>query len=175
MKNNKLIFGILVLIIVLGLIVSLFYPKSKTTSPINTPGQTDTTLTYTNTDYGFTFSLPNNWKGYSVVKNTWKGSPLNNKIANEEGPKLLIRNPNWTSTTPYEDIPIMIFTLEQWGSYTAENFNVSAAPIPASEIARNNLYVFALPPRWDFDYSKGFEDAENIMKNNPPKAFNIKR
>jgi len=126
-----------------------------------------------NTDYGFTFSLPDNWKGYSIIQSTWQGNPLTAIATKETGPKLLIRNPNWTSAVPYEDIPIMIFTLAQWNSYTAENFAVSAAPIPATELARNNHYVFALPPRWDYDFGQGYAEAENILKGNPLKTFDI--
>jgi len=33
--------------------------------------------------------------------------------------------------------------------------------------------VFALPPRWNFDYSEGYEEAESIVKTNPLKTFNI--
>jgi hypothetical protein len=136
-------------------------------------GTASASVTYKNADYGFNFSLPDNWKGYSVVQKTWTGTPLTPGTKSETGPKLLIRNPNWTADIPYEDIPILVFTLAQWDSYTAENFTVSAAPIPASELARNNSYVFALPPRWDFDYSKGVEDAQNILKSNPLKTFDI--
>ncbi len=174
MKNIKIILVVLVLIIVFGFVAYLFYSKNQNTSPINNPVvPLYSTVIYNNTDYGFTFSLPNDWKGYLIVQSTWQGNPLKATATKETGPKFLIRNPNWTSVVPYEDIPIMIFTIAQWNSYTAENFAVSAAPIPASELARNNRYVFALPPRWDFDYSEGYAEAENILKSNPIKAFNI--
>jgi hypothetical protein len=79
----------------------------------------------------------------------------------------LIRNPKWTATAPYEDLPVLVFTLAQWDSYVAEKFSVSAAPIQATELARNNAYVFALPPRWDFDYSTGVKEAEDIIASKP--------
>lgn len=176
MKNNKIILTVFVLVIVLGFVTYLFYFKNKNASPINNPnGSSSFPITYNNADYGFTFSLPNDWKGYSIIQNTWQGNPLTTTTAKETGPKLLIRNPNWTSAVPYEDIPIMVFTLAQWNAYIAEDFAVSAAPIPASELGRNNLYVFALPPRWDYDFSQGYEEAENILKSNPLKSFTIKR
>ena len=174
MKNNKTILVAFVLVVVLGLAAYLFYSKNQNTSPINNSNTPSTSpVIYNNTDYGFIFSLPDDWKRYSIVQSIWQGNPLTTSTTKETGPKLLIRNPNWTSIVPYEDIPIMIFTLAQWNSYTAENFAVSAAPIPASELARNNRYVFALPPRWDFDYSQGYVEAENILKSNPIKAFDI--
>jgi hypothetical protein len=41
----------------------------------------------------------------------------------------------------------------------------------ATELGRNNLYVFALPPRWNYDFSEGHEEAENIIKSNPLKTI----
>lgn len=174
MKNSKVIIAALILVIMaLGFVVYLFYFKNENI-PISTVPPSSL-VTYSNADYGFTFSLPDDWSGYSIVQNTWQGNPLTTTTKNESGPKLLIRNPKWTSAVPYEDIPIMIFTLKQWNSYNAGNFAISAAPINATEIARNNLYVFALPPRWDFDYSEGYVEAENILKTNPLKPFDVKK
>lgn len=170
--NKKIIITLTVLVILLvGLSVYSHYtaPKEPVAQP---PAQTDTSIVYKNSEYGFNFSLPNDWQGYTVVKNTWTGYPLNKDVA-QNGPKLLIRNPKWTAAAPYEDLPILIFTVAQWNSYVAEDFTVSAAPIPASELGRNNKYVFALPPRWDFDYSLGVEQAQDIIKNKPLRPFNL--
>ena len=118
------------------------------------------------------FSLPENWRGYSIVETIWEGTPLTSNIV-QNGPKLLIRNPEWTVSEPYEDLPILIFTTEQWDDYRAEKFAVSAAPIQASELGRNNTFVFALPPRWNFDYSLGYEEAEDIIASNPLQTFEV--
>lgn len=176
MENNNKDTGIMVAIIVTIVIIiagSMFYYFRNNKNSAATPIQVDNSITYKNDQYGFTFSLPDSWKGYSVVENTWKGTPLNSKTA-QSGPKLLIRNPKWTAGAPYEDLPILIFTIAQWNSYLAENFTVSAAPIMASEMARNDTYVFALPPRWDFDYSLGVEEAQSIIAGKPIKTFNLK-
>ena len=151
----------------------MLYSKNIFSTKISTT-PTNSEVIYNNADYGFTFTLPESWRGYSIVKNTWEGNSLTPAATKETGPTLVLRNPKWTSALHYEDIPIMIFTLAQWNSYTGGNFAVSAAPINASELARNNFFVFALPPRWDFDYSQGYEEAENIIKTNPLKAFDIK-
>jgi Immunoglobulin-like domain of bacterial spore germination len=163
--NQKTLAPILIIIVILGAILYFFYPFSKDAPPV-TVAPNPTTITYKNADYGFNFSLPISWQGYSIIKDTWKGNILKGKVA-QSGPKLLIRNPKWTNSSPYEDIPILIFTISQWNSYTAEDFSISAAPIQASELARNNKYVFALPPRWNFDYSTGYEEAENIILSKP--------
>jgi hypothetical protein len=68
---------------------------------------------YTNTKYGFRFSLPSGWKGYTIVTEQWEASDAQ-KGAMERGPTVYIRHPDWTKENPREDIPIMIFTLSQW-------------------------------------------------------------
>lgn len=175
MDNNNKNTSIMVVIIAIIAIIGaglIFYYYRNNTDAVKTPVQVDNSVTYRNDQYGFTFSLPDSWKGYTVVENTWKGTPLNSKTA-QSGPKLLIRNPKWTASAPYEDLPVLVFTISQWNSYLAENFTVSAAPILASEMARNNTYVFALPPRWDFDYSLGVEEAQDIIASKPLKTFNL--
>ena len=122
----------------------------------------DFPTTYLNSQYGFTFSLPADWQGYSIVEESWMGTPLGTTSA-QTGPKLLIRNPQWSPSKHYEDIPILVFSTQQWDSYTAGDFAVSAAPFPATEIGRNSSYVFALPPRWDYDYSQGYQEADTIV------------
>jgi hypothetical protein len=158
--NKKILFW---LIAILGVAFGyfLFQLSSKTPPTV-----------YTNTDYGFTFSLTDDWKGYSIIKSNWQGSPIAEGTATT-GQKITIRNPKWTETEPYEDIPILVFTIPQWNSYIKEDFSVSAAPILASELARNNTYVFALPPRWNFDYSLGFKEAEDMIVGGALHAFDI--
>ena len=173
MNKNKIIY---IVLIVLGfvLLVCVLYFINKNVIPTKTPISTaNSSVMYSNPDFGFTFSLSDSWKGFSIINNTWEGTPLTSTSSKQTGTKLLIRNPRWTSGLPYEDIPVMVFTLTQWNSYRAGNFSVSAAPISATELGRNNLYVFALPPRWDFDYSEGYAEAQNIIKSNPLKTFNV--
>lgn len=129
-------------------------------------------ILYHNTDYGFNFSLPANWQGYTIITDTWTGSVLENTIP-QSGPKLLIRHPKWTAAAPYEDLPILVFTLAQWESYQKEDFSIGAAPILSTELARNNTYVFALPARWDFDYSQDYKEAQDIFAANSLRAYNL--
>ncbi len=168
--NKKTLIAV-VIIVALG--VGLYYVYSARIDNelvINNPN--DVSVIYNNTDYGFTFSLPDDWEGYSIIKDAWKGNSLTNGVA-PTGSEIIIRNPNWTVTAPYEDLPVLIFTIPQWNAYLTEDFSVSAAPIPASELARNNMYVFALPPRWDFDYSIGYEEAQAIIAGSPLHAFDL--
>ena len=94
--------------------------------------------TYRNAQYGFCFSLPASWKGYSAIKETWEAGPLGNvKGPLIQGPKIVIRNPNWTEEQPYQDIPILILTLAQWKLAEANDYAFSAAPVGPSEIGRD--------------------------------------
>lgn len=159
--NKKILFWIIAILgVAIGYFLFQFYSK--------TPA-----IVYTNPDYGFTFSLTDDWKGYSIIKTNWQGNPIAEGVTATEGPKIIIRNPKWTETSPYEDIPILVFTITQWNSYLKEDFSVSAAPILAGELARNNTYVFALPPRWNFDYSLGYKEAEDLITGGALHAFDI--
>ncbi len=169
--NKKTLIASAIIIVALGagLFIMYYYPDDAL---VTIPSHNNTSITYKNTDYGFNFSLPTSWQGYTVVKNTWVGNALKNTPA-PSGPKLLIRHPSWKANAPHEDLPILVFTISQWNSYIAEDFAVSAAPILANELARNNKYVFALPPRWDFDYSLGFKEAQDIIAGDPIDTFNL--
>ncbi|MHC0036330.1 hypothetical protein [Pseudoneobacillus sp. C159] len=125
---------------------------------------------YKNTQYGFDFSLPGTWKDYSIVKDKWeglgwKGTEGEKVVAT--GPMLIIRHPKWTTKVPRQDIPIMIFTLEQWNSLQKEDFHIGAAPIGPKELGRNSKYVFALPARYNFAFLEGYQEVENILNNQP--------
>ena len=169
MNNNKLFFVVLILAVTFVIVGYLFYSNNKSTLPAEVP---DTSVVYTNTDYGFKFTLPTSWKGYSVVLEEWDGNPLVGE-AKQSGPKIFIRNPKWTVAAPYQDLPILVFTISQWGAYMSEDFAVGAAPIKATELARNNKYVFALPARWDFDYSLDYKEAQDIFAGKPIHTFDV--
>jgi hypothetical protein len=120
------------------------------------------TIEYRNREYGFRLTLPESWKGYRIVWSEWQGSVFttDGEVAHVlRGPRLEIRHPKWTQEKPYEDMPIMIFTLARWN----ESPIVSAAAFGPSELGRNRKYVLAVPPRWDYDFSEGYEEAEKLL------------
>ena len=173
MNTTKTVLVVLALGVIMGILGGVAYFTTKPTPPVNNPPvQTETAITYTNAEYGFSFTLPESWSGYTIITETWEGSPLGTGSA-ESGPRLFIRHPLWTAEAPYEDLPILVFTIPQWDAYQAEEFAVGAAPIQASELGRNNQYVFALPARWDFDYSLGVEEARNIIASQPLRTFDV--
>ena len=129
---------------------------------------------YRNDQYRFTFKLPDSWKGYSVLTQTWSGytnSVANGQLISERGPQIILRNPHWTVMKMWQDIPIMVFTHRQWSALNEQKFYVSAAPIPPSELGRNALYVFALPPRYNYVFPAGWQEVEKILKGKPLLVF----
>ena len=125
-------------------------------------GKHTKTIEYRNAEYGFSLTLPESWKGYRVLWSEWDGSVLTVDGTAERvlrGPRLQIRHPKWTEQNPREDMPIMIFTIAQWN----EGPVVSAAPFGPAELGRNRKYVIAVPPRWDYDFAEGWEEAQKIL------------
>lgn len=124
-------------------------------------------ILYENAQYGFKVTLPKSWKGYSIESSQWEGLASGQTAVVETGPKISIRDPLWTSEIPRQDIPILIFTLNQWNALQQEVFHIGAAPIGPSELGRNNSYVFALPARYNFAFPPGYEEVEKILATNP--------
>jgi hypothetical protein len=136
-------------------------------------------IEYQNTQYGFDFSLPDSWRGYTIVTDRWEGLSISDgpaigdsKIV-ERGPLISIRHPEWTEQDKRQDIPIMIFTRSQWNALQKEKFHIGAAPIGPTELGRNNKYVFALPARYNFAFPTGFEEVQEILEGKPLQPFNI--
>lgn len=129
------------------------------------------TIVYKNTEYGFTFTLPKSWQGYQIIDDKWVGEPIGDQSQGKTGPMLLIRHPEWKKENPRQDIPIMIFTLQQWEALQQEKFHIGAAPIGPKELGRNSKYVFALPARYNFAFPTGYEEVEKIIESQPLKPM----
>ncbi|MPM77438.1 hypothetical protein SDC9_124441 [bioreactor metagenome] len=142
--------------------------SNNTTAPSSSAG-IDTVL-YQNDRFGFTFALPEDWGGYSIIQSQWEGlifsGDSGEKVA-ETGPILSIRNPSWTSQNPQQDIPIMIFTQEQWDDLQQNKFHIGAAPIGPSQLGHNDQYVFATPARYNSAFLEGYEEVDSILASNP--------
>ncbi|MGI6227791.1 MAG: hypothetical protein ACOYJ1_16245 [Peptococcales bacterium] len=134
-----------------------------------TLGEYDGENLYKNNEYGFIFRLLPSWQGYTIINDTWEGFALgdvqNNKIS-EAGPMIIIRHPEWTTDNPRQDIPLMVFTHEQWEGLQKEEFHIGAAPIGPKELGRNSKYVIALPARYNFAFPTGFEEVEEMLESN---------
>jgi hypothetical protein len=138
---------------------------AATPQPAAAP-QPSSGLEYKNQQYGFCFSLPPSWKGYTIVTDQWDG--FNNKRNQDEhGPLVSIRHPLWTKENPRLDIPIMVLTRAQWDSIEKENLHIGGAPIPPSGIGENEKYFFALPARFNFEDATGAEEVQQILQGKP--------
>jgi hypothetical protein len=124
-------------------------------------------VVYVNKMYGFSFTLPQTWKGYSIVVTKWGGSTLDLSAKSFEGPTITIRHPSWTEASPYQDIPIMVFTPAQWRFVEDDNLSVSAAPFGPNEIGRNSKYIFALPPRFNYSNGPGTDEVNQMLQHRP--------
>ena len=129
---------------------------------------------YRNTQYGLSVKLPESWKGFTIVTEQQDAWDVASGTVVASFPRISIRHPAWTSTVPRQDIPIDIFTIEQWEHVKGPSdveWSVSAAPIPPSELARNSKYVFALPARYNYAFPEGFEEVEQILASSSVSAF----
>jgi hypothetical protein len=121
---------------------------------------------YRNTQYGFSLSMPLSWRGFTTQVHklqmcATEGSNGHVQYASE----ITFRNPDWRADNRYEDIPIMVFTPTQWKLVSGDDpkCSVSAAPFGPGELGRNSKYVFAVPPRWNYDFSNLYGEAGVIL------------
>ena len=164
-KNKLIISGIFVIIIVS--VVYFFFTISKTNNE---------NVSYTNNTFGFSITLPQNWKGYTVSIDTWTGNAINDQlgeVAYATGSVVSIHNPRQVVANTYQDIPIMIFTFEQWNDLQTDKFHIGAAPIGPSELARNSKYIFALPARYNNSFPLGYEEVDIIIRSGPITTFDV--
>lgn len=147
--------------------------QTNTSTNIASSTQSTASIEYSDTQYGFTFTLPSSWQGYSIATNTWEGNAIGpeGNVPTERGPEISIRHPLWTVQNPRQDIPIMVFTLNQWDLMLRDKFHIGAAPINPSRLGFNANYVFALPARYNYAFRLGWEEVEKILANNPLKAI----
>jgi len=140
------------------------------------PAPSQTAVIYQNTQYGFSFTLPESWRGYTIVSGQWEGRALegtDSGMVVETGPILSIRHPEWTSDIPRQDIPIMIFTPDQWAQVQQEALSLGAAPIGPRMIGANAQYIFAIPARYNYAFPVGFEEVEEILNNDPLQVLTV--
>ena len=149
--------------------------NSTPSSPTSTSSDALKSIVYKNTKYGFSFKLPTSWRGYSIITSQWEGiANENGSTVDETGPIISIRDPKWNKKTPRQDIPIMVFTINEWNSLKQGKFHIGAAPVDPSELGRNNFYVFALPARYNYAFLPGYEDVEKILAGNPLQTTQLK-
>ena len=131
-------------------------------------------IAYVNWKYGFTFFLPESWRGFQALECQWSGDPDSHGVS-EYGATISIREPLYTRISSGGEIPIMVFTKRQWRDVEAGNLNVSAGPFSPDVIGQNRKYVFAMQFRFDYDDLDSLENAREFFAQNPLRASRIKR
>lgn len=163
--------GLVAALIILVFVAGYFWRIEKLSAPAISE-RVATSTEYRNTQYGFSITLPKSWEGYSIVTTEWRGlvGGTDGTIPTSQGPVISIRHPLWTEKSPRQDIPVMVFTPDEWNAVSQGKLFVSAAPIPPRELGRNAKYVFALPARYNYAFPIGYEEVDQILQSNSFKA-----
>jgi hypothetical protein len=126
-------------------------------------------IVYRDEGLGLVFRLPESWRGYSVLTQRWQATVHGNEgenIGSEDGPVIVLRNPQWRADDPWQDIPIMIFTRRQWEDEHAGLLSPFAGGV-IYELGHNDRNVFGIYSRFNADESvKGAEEAGEIAQRN---------
>ena len=186
-KNTlKIIYGVMALIALIGFFK--FVERYQIVGDGNVPASEDNvasssdegqtsieagTIEYRNADYGFVIDLPSSWQGYSIINGEWKGYHYiegKGDTVIARGLLLKVRHPEWTEQNPRQDIPIMVFTPEQWENPSSpkdagKSFVLGAAGVGPMGLGKNSKYVFALPARYNATYLPGWEEVDQIIRN----------
>ena len=162
--NKKLFYivGAIILLMLLGVIGYTLYQRMFTTKIIDTAtttpigNETKNPLLYRNNTYGFSVPLPESWRGYSV-----KEQPMGSYL------EVRITHPQSSAQNSRMDIPVLVVPIATWNKWypiNGEGNHPFAAPIPATERARNTKYVFATAPRYNYSFATGYEEVDEIVQ-----------
>src|SRR5579864_8108542 len=113
---------ILALIVLLGAGAWYYFHSANTSNAPDGGITTSTSVTYSNTAYGFSVQLPSDWDGYTVSHTEWNGQVFNKKgvtTNTDSGALISISAP--ASANDQQPIPIMVFTHAQWNMVLAGN------------------------------------------------------
>src|SRR6266480_3431149 len=129
---------------------------------LNAPNHpSDLPLRYNNAEYDFTFFLPANWKGYSMLIQQWDGAEA------WHGPIIVLRHPQWKADDLYQDIPIMVFTRSKGEACGRDGGFFPYAGGVIDEMRHNRKYVFGIYSRYNAaDEVKGWKEAADIVGRN---------
>ena len=153
------------------LLAMLICMSAYAQTPSNSRHPAHAPIVYVNREYGFRFYLPPSWAGYKILTEQWDASEAGGRITIARGPVIVIRHPLWTEDDPREDIPIMVVRRRQWPKLADQTWMLTAAPYGPGELDHNKRFVFALGPRWDYDFADGWEEAEKIVTRHALHAF----
>lgn len=129
-------------------------------------------LRYDNAQFGFTFFLPAGWRGYSVLiqqlDDEAYSAAEDKQIIVGYTPMITLRHPQWQASAPYQDIPILVFTRDQWDAlHHGKLWPSFFAGGMINELWHNQRFVFAMSSRYNAaDDVKGSKVAGRIIATN---------
>jgi hypothetical protein len=127
-------------------------------------------IRYHNSQYDFTFYLPASWQRHSILTQQWEGEtylPEKDKdVVLARGPIIVLRNPQWKTNNLYQDIPIYIFTRQQWEDIHLGKYDAEGAGGIIYELWHNDKYVFGMHSRYNWHELSGFKEVADIVNQN---------
>lgn len=127
---------------------------------------------YHSAQYGLTFFLPASWRGYSDSVQQLEDkrySPAEDReIEVGHTPMIVIRHPQWQTSAPYQDIPILVFTRAQWDAlHRGELWPSLFAGGTMDELWHNEQFVFAISSRYNAaDEVRGWKEVAEVVGQN---------
>lgn len=146
-------------------------PEPRGTSKRSPSLQPSSATIYHNDSYGLTFHLPSDWTGYGVLRDRWQANEhddiLNRDVLAGTGPILILRHPKWRLGHRRQDIPILVFTTEQWKAAVPERIYAGGV---IHELCRNKHYVCGIYSRFAAaDGIPGAQEAQKAAMQNLPE------
>jgi hypothetical protein len=128
-------------------------------------------IRYHNAQYDLAFYLPTDWKNYSVLTQQWNGekyAPDKDAVVTmAHGSIIVLRNPQWKTNNLYQDIPICIFTRQQWDDINLGKYYAQGAGGVIYELWHNDKYVFCIHSRYNANDSvNGWKEVQDIVNQN---------
>ncbi|HEY3760347.1 MAG TPA: hypothetical protein VGN23_01175 [Verrucomicrobiae bacterium] len=130
-------------------------------------------VAYHNSRYNLTFYLPADWHGYLVQTRQWNGITYAQATDRDEvvthGQMIdILRGAQGKTGKPYQDIPIFIFTRQQWDDMHHGKFvDDQYAGGVIYEMWHNDDYVFGISSRFNVDDSvPGWDVAQKNVDQN---------
>src|SRR5580704_4994606 len=100
----------------LSVIVALLAAGCASTNVASQPSGLP--VRYHSARYTLTFYLSADWRGYSVsiqqIDDERYSPAEDRQVIVGRTPMITLRHPQWQASAPYQDIPILVFTREQW-------------------------------------------------------------
>ena len=129
---------------------------------------------------GFTFYLPETWRGYSVLHNEWQGQTYlpakDENLTVTRGPVLVLRHPHWAPTKMYQDITLVVYTRSEWDEEKQGKFSCTYfAGGTMVELWHNHNYVLAMSTHEGKAELEGWQEVNQIVSQNvqarPPRLY----